>query len=113
MCCHTVSLSQERLKALSAPRQTMRKVLDNIGVITEWYRSGNGVVTGKTAEKQDKCTQRLSREHIPAFTPYTLHFAPYSMGRLAERIDRSPDSRCSWQHCWKRSTHTTRRPGSS
>ena len=36
MCCLTVSLSQERLKALSAPRQTMRKVLDNIGVVTEW-----------------------------------------------------------------------------
>ena len=36
MYCLTVSLSQEGLKALSAPRQTMRKVLDNIGAITEW-----------------------------------------------------------------------------
>ena len=36
MYCLTVSLSQEGLKALSAPRQTMRKVLDNHGVITEW-----------------------------------------------------------------------------
>ena len=36
MYCLTVSLSQEGLKALSAPRQTMRKVLDNIGVITDW-----------------------------------------------------------------------------
>ena len=36
MRCLVVSLSQDGLKALSAPRQTMRKVLDNIGVITEW-----------------------------------------------------------------------------
>ena len=36
MRCLVVSLSQEGLKALSAPRQTMRKVLDNIGVISEW-----------------------------------------------------------------------------
>ena len=35
------------------------------------YRSDNEVVTGKTAEKQDKCTLGLPREHIPAFTPYT------------------------------------------
>ena len=50
MYCHTVSLSQEGLKALSAPRQTMRKVLDNIGV-----------VTGKIAEKQDKCNNPHNR----------------------------------------------------
>ena len=91
MCCHTVSLSQEGLKALSAPRQTMRKVLDNIGV-----------VTGKTTGKQDKCNNphdrvwqvfrllfsprrfagaprnldfwgAFPREQSPAFTPYTLH----------------------------------------
>ena len=43
MCCHTVSLSQDGLIALSSPCQTTGKVLDNIGVIT-----------GKTAEKQDK-----------------------------------------------------------
>ena len=43
MCCHTVSLSQDGLTALSSPCQTTGKVLDNIGVIT-----------GKTAEKQDK-----------------------------------------------------------
>ena len=43
------------------------------------------MVTGKTAEKQDKCSLELSREHIPAFTPYTLHFTPYSTGRLGGR----------------------------
>ena len=62
MHCLVVTLSQEGLKALSPPCLTMRKVLDN-----------HGVVTGKTAEKQDKCILELSREHIPAFTPYTLH----------------------------------------
>ena len=50
MYCLTVSLSQEGLKALSAPRQTMRKVLDNIGV-----------VTGKTTGKQDKCNNPHNR----------------------------------------------------
>ena len=44
MYCLTVSLSQDGLTALSPPCQTMRKVLDNIGV-----------VTGKTAEMEDKC----------------------------------------------------------
>ena len=45
MRCLVVSLSQDGLTALSPPCQTMRKVLDNIGV-----------VTGKNAEKQDKFT---------------------------------------------------------
>ena len=53
MYCLTVSLSQEGLKALSAPRQTMRKVLDNIGVIT-----------GKTAGKQDKCNNPHNRDYF-------------------------------------------------
>lgn len=44
MYCLTVSLSQDGLTALSPPCQTMRKVLDN-----------HGVVTGKTAEMEDKC----------------------------------------------------------
>jgi hypothetical protein len=45
-------------------------------------QSGIGLVTGKTAEKQGKCSLELSREHIPAFTPYTLHqFVVYYDGR--------------------------------
>ena len=36
MRCLVVTLSQDGLTALSPPRQPMRKVLDNIGVITEW-----------------------------------------------------------------------------
>ena len=36
MRCLVVTLSQDGLTALSPPRQSMRKVLDNIGVITEW-----------------------------------------------------------------------------
>ncbi len=34
---------------------------------------------------------------IPAFTPYTLHFTPYSTGRLGARIDRS--SVRAHRHC--------------
>ena len=48
MYCLTVSLSQDGLTALSPPCQTMRKVLDN-----------HGVVTGKTAEMGDKCDTRM------------------------------------------------------
>ena len=56
MRCLVVSLSQDGLTALSPPSQTMRKVLDNIGV-----------VTGKTAGKQDKCTLGLfSRTFRPS-----------------------------------------------
>ena len=36
MRCLVVTLSQDGLTALYAPRQTMRKVLDNHEVITEW-----------------------------------------------------------------------------
>ena len=35
MRCLVVTLSQEGLTALSAPRQTKRKVLDNHGVVSE------------------------------------------------------------------------------
>ena len=35
----------------------------------------------------------FSREHIPAFTPYTLHFTPYSTGRLGARTARCSGSR--------------------
>ena len=45
MYCLTVTLSQDRLTALSPPCQTMRKVLDN-----------HGVVTGKTAESRINVT---------------------------------------------------------
>ena len=36
MRCLVVTLSQDGLTALSPPCQTTGKVLDNIGVITEW-----------------------------------------------------------------------------
>ena len=67
MRCLVVTLSQEGLKALSAPRQTTRKVLDNIGV-----------VKGKTAEKQDKFT-------LPIFCDYILGRA---FGSFLPRCDR-------------------------
>ena len=63
MRCLVVTLSQDGLTALSSPCQTTGKVLDNIGV-----------VTGKTAGKQEKRSLGLFPQHIPAFTPYTLHF---------------------------------------
>ena len=31
-------------------------------------------------------TSAISREYLPAFTPYTLHFTPYSTGRLGARV---------------------------
>ena len=46
MCCHTVSLSQEGLKALSAPRQTKDKVLP-----TEWGAESE-VVSSRNAKKR-------------------------------------------------------------
>ncbi len=58
--CLTVSLSQDGLTALSPPCQTMRKVLDN-----------HGVITGKTAEKQGKCTLGLFPRAYSCL--YTLH----------------------------------------
>lgn len=36
MRCLVVTLSQYGLTALSPPSQTMRKVLDNHGVVSEW-----------------------------------------------------------------------------
>ena len=36
MRCLVVTLSQDGLTALSPPCQTMRKVLDNHGVVSEW-----------------------------------------------------------------------------
>ena len=82
MYCLTVSLSQDGLTALSPPCQTMRKVLDN-----------HGVITGKTAEKQGKCTLGLSPRAYSCLytlhpTLYTLHFTPYSTGRLDARSVR-------------------------
>ena len=65
MYCLTVSLSQDGLTALSPPCQTMRKVLDNIGV-----------VTGKTARKQDKCNldreqrSRVTQDNISIYYEY-------------------------------------------
>ena len=50
MRCLVVTLSQDGLTALSPPCQPMRKLLDNIGV-----------VTGKTAGKQDKCNNPHNR----------------------------------------------------
>ena len=38
------------------------------------YRSDNGVVTGKTAEKQGKCTLGLSPRAYSCLTPYALHY---------------------------------------
>ena len=66
MRCLVVSLSQDGLTALSPPCQTMRKVLDNIGV-----------VTGKTAEKQGKCTLGLFPRAYSCL--YTLHPTLYTL----------------------------------
>ena len=62
MYCLTVSLSQDGLTALSPPCQTMRKVLDN-----------HGVVTGKTAESRINATIRITDSYLDyADLPYHL-----------------------------------------
>ena len=92
MCCLTV------LRWIDSIVSNLPNYEESIGL----YRSDNGVVTGKTAEKQDKCSLELSREHIPAFTLY-------STGRLGARIAhrRGPCTRCL-----NRSPRSTRSSGS-
>ena len=56
--------------------------------------------------------RRFPAEHIPAFTPYTLHFTPYSTGILDERTVRPRGGHCPCTHRSNRSTRSTRGPGS-
>ena len=51
------------------------------------------------------------REHIPAFTPYTLHFTPYSTGKLGGRGVRSNGSSGSCPRRRNRSPRATRCSG--
>ncbi len=81
MYCLTVSLSQDGLTALSPPCQPMRKVLDSIGV-----------VTGKTAEKQDKCSLGLSTELSLTFISNKIRWVLSTTGIQGEWLLHCYDS---------------------
>ena len=77
--CHTVT---RRIDSLVS---TLPNYEESIGQ----SRSDNGVVTGKTAKKQDKYSLRLSREHIPALHPLRPNGVHYGQtGRTVCPIKR-------------------------
>ena len=70
---------------LFSPFSTLPNYEESIGQ----SRSDNGVITGKTAEKQDKCSLELSREHIPALHPLRPNGVHYGQtGRTVCPIKR-------------------------
>ena len=62
--CHTVTRGIESIVCTSPNYE------ESIGQ----SRSDNGVVTGKTAEKQGKCTLGLFPRAYSCLTPYALHY---------------------------------------
>ena len=76
--CHTVT---RRIDGLVSTLPTYE---ESIGQ----YRSDNGVVTGKTAEKQDKCNNPHNRDYLIRLCGFTISLKLYRYISIAAMDNR-------------------------